>query len=99
MKPKYTKGRWTKMETDNGVSVICERTNKQTKAFQICLMSERDITSEEMEQNAKLIASAPELLENLKRIIDRVEECKYQDAFPSAYERAKEIIKRATNEE
>lgn len=47
---------------------------------------------EEQEANAKLIAAAPELLENLKLIIDRIEENNLQGDFPSAYKRAKEAI-------
>lgn len=46
--------------------------------------------------DAKLIASVPELLENLIRIIDRIEENGYHTSFTSAYERAKAAIKKAT---
>lgn len=50
----------------------------------------------EAEANARLIAAAPELLENLARIIDRIEESGLQDNFPSAYKRAKAAINAAT---
>lgn len=53
-------------------------------------------TTEESEANAKLISAAPELLENLTRIIDRIEENGMQANFPSAYERAQAAIKKAT---
>jgi len=47
-------------------------------------------------EDAKLIAAAPEMLENLTRIIERIEENNLQGDFPSAYKRAKELIKKAT---
>lgn len=37
-----------------------------------------------------------ELVENLARLIDRIEESDLQSAFPSAYNRAKEALKKAT---
>ena len=40
----------------------------------------------------KLNDAAPNLLENLARIIDRIEENGLQECFPSAYERAKKAI-------
>ena len=49
----------------------------------------------EVDANAQLAATAPELLENLQRIIDRIEESNYQDHFPSAYRRATEAINKA----
>lgn len=54
------------------------------------------ITGMISDADAKLIAAAPELLENLIRIIDRIEENGFQKTFPSAYQRAKAVIKKVT---
>lgn len=48
------------------------------------------------EPNVRLIANAPELLENLMRLVDRIEEAGIVTKFPSAYRRAKEAIAKAT---
>lgn len=54
-----------------------------------------DVHPENIEDkaNARLIIKAPLLLENLTRILDRIEESNLQDNFPSAYKRAKELLK------
>ena len=89
METKFTKGKWHPV---NYAGYWCIQTenyyNKQD------LLDENKCS--EAEANAKLIAAAPELLENLIRIIDRIEENDYQNSFPSAYERAKKAIKKAT---
>ena len=57
-------------------------------------------TKEQSEANAKYICLAvnnfSDILENLKRLVDRIEESELQDNFPSAYNRAKEAINKAT---
>jgi hypothetical protein len=86
---KHTPGPWRLSEgyligpNDNLIKV-CLREN-----------SSAHIKDEEV-ANARLIAAAPELLENLQRIIDRIEENSLQTYFPSAYERAKAAIAKAT---
>jgi hypothetical protein len=53
-------------------------------------------TSGNATANAKLIAAAPDLLENLIRILDRIKESDLIPCFPSAYKRAKAAIEKAT---
>jgi hypothetical protein len=50
---------------------------------------------EEAEANARILAAARELLENLERIVARIEENDLQGYFPSAYQRARDIILKA----
>lgn len=45
----------------------------------------------------ELLDQRNDLLENLIRIVDRVEEQKLQENFPSAYKRAKEAKEKATS--
>jgi hypothetical protein len=54
------------------------------------------ITNWNREANAKLIAAAPELLENLERLVSHIEENGLQNNFTSAFERALAAIKNAT---
>lgn len=69
METKHTKGKWfaccTKSKphflfTDNGEKTICAFSQKQDNGI--------DLPIEEVRANAKLIASAPEMLEMLERI-------------------------------
>ena len=77
--------------TGYGMEEVCLITNKQKEG----LMGGTYPDNETQEANAKLIAAAPELLENLTRIIDRIEESNLQGNFPSAYQRAKQALKKA----
>lgn len=72
---------------------------KNTQAYrlkQITIKVHEERVIVRSKANAKLIAAAPELLDNLLRIIDRIEENNLNDMFPSAYERAKRAIKKVT---
>ena len=85
---KHTDGQWL-FTIDN-----CIISRKDIEHYsEICKMSPRP----DREANAKLIAAAPDMLENLTRLIDRIEESNLQDYFPSAYQRAKAAINQATN--
>ncbi len=93
MKTNFTKGEWNVgfedftskyevpyVEVNSGAKLIAKATyGKDTK---------------EREANAKLIAAAPILLENLIRCVDRLEENGFGSM--SAVERAKKAIKKAT---
>lgn len=83
---KYTQGEWYAKE---GQIYPIETGNT------LALIPYYDGT-EEQEANAKLIAASKDLLENLIRIIDRIEENGYHTTFTSAYERAKSAINKAT---
>ncbi len=96
METKHTKKDWEYCGGGNAfvevnigdVTIDIGRTSKFSEKYII----ERD----EMEANGKLIAAAPDLLETLVRLIDRIDENGLQDRFPSAYVRAREAIKKAT---
>jgi hypothetical protein len=94
MKKNHTPGEWMFSKNSSDFSVYSDK-----KAADIALVrnTSREISDEEAEANARLIAAAPELLENLARIIDRIEESKLQDHFPSAYKRALYAIDKALN--
>lgn len=44
---------------------------------------------------SELLEQRDELLTNLKRLVDRIQECNYHNDFPSAFERAQNAIKKA----
>lgn len=44
---------------------------------------------------SELLDQRDELLANLKRLVDRIQECNYHNDFPSAFERAQNAIKKA----
>ena len=81
---KGTKGKW--ITTESKLSVECNNE-------QICAMfSSRNI--EEILANSLLISKAPEMLEMIKLLIDRLEENDLKEL--SAVKRAKQLIKEAT---
>lgn len=97
----YTKGEWRLSsicpysviageDPPNQTDIACADIRNTIKLF--ANMPE----DKEAMANAKLISAAPDLLENLIRIIDRIEEAELQNNFPSAYARAKQAIKKAT---
>jgi hypothetical protein len=94
---KHTKAPW-KLGGDYGfeLTIIADNGKRicEVKAFPTPDFN--DTSQDEATLNAKLIAAAPDLLENLVRMIDRIEESNYQNDFPSAYTRAKAAIKKAT---
>lgn len=86
---KHTKGEWRIHDTGNTIDI-------DSDDDEICFMNCHSYEDEEVEANAKLIAAAPDLLENLTRIIDRIEEAGLQNQMPSAYQRALKAIEKAT---
>lgn len=104
METKHTKGEWTVIK--NGLNskfspprklFLINSINK-TSVNQVSniakITMQIDINDLESEANAKLIASAPDLLENLIRCVDRLEENRL--GHFTAVRRAKEAIKKAT---
>ena len=90
MEFKGTKGEWFCMSNElDGFEVISNGKS----------ILSNDIVFSKQKANAKLIAAAPELLENLIRLVDRIKECEYQDSFPSAFRRAEEAINKALNKQ
>lgn len=83
---KHTKGTWTvDRSTDNA--------RYQVRAGENGLvLVQHTFDGEEAKANVKLMAAAPMLLENLARLIDRIEEAGLKEAFPSAYKRALEAV-------
>lgn len=101
---KGTKGKWHPNVISTitiGVHAEIEKTSIGIYSQNVCEFQlpntdeEYDNDREEREANAKLIAASPELLENLIRLVDRIEENKFQDSMPSAYLRAKKAIEKA----
>ena len=108
---KHTEGKW--MVAKAGITkfeVVADKPNTKIhpgvgiKAEEVTLIAQIEIIQdvknvcwEEQEANAKLIASAPELLENIESLVDRIEENKLENHFFYAYRRAKEAIKKATS--
>ena len=102
MKTTHTNGEWTNEKLSNiddgkTLSVWSKKSAYNGKGYQAKCIAKvgyypAGIQKKEAEANAKLIAAAPEMLENLTRIIERIEENNLQDNFPSAYKRAKQAI-------
>jgi hypothetical protein len=96
MKLKHTPGPWNysglTFETENGSFSIWKDQGENGSTL-ICEI-DKGIRHEKANANAKLIAAAPELLENLIRCVDRLEENGMGSM--SAVRRAKEAIKKAT---
>lgn len=80
----HTKGEWKKETKPTDVVIT-------SNGVAICAMN---WNLEEYEANAKLIAAAPDMLINLIRLVDRLEENELGDL--NAVKRAKEVIKKAT---
>ena len=83
---KGTKGKWT---TNN------ENVYDDLGSI-VCNIAECDPHNKDLEAiaNAKLIASAPELLESLKELYNAVDSC--IDLTPEVLKRAKKLIEQAT---
>lgn len=92
MNLKITEGNWYA----NGIHIMREGNthNKIGQSFIRNIPCYENKFSEDQESlaNAVLMAAAPKLLENLERIIDRIEENGLQNEFPSAYKRAKKQL-------
>jgi hypothetical protein len=65
-----------------------------TQTISVTGWRERD--EEEIKATAYYLTNAgnayPTLIANLERIISRIEECELQDHFPSAFQRAKQLL-------
>jgi len=70
-------------------------TFEETYLWQKAKSSFLDGANWKKEQYAHLLESHDELLENIIRIIDRIEENEYTDSFPYAYNKAKQAIEKA----
>jgi len=86
MTEKHTQGEWWKYQSDSNISILASKDKKDTHIAQIDNNTKEDIA------NAKLIASAPELLralDYLLRNFDSEKNC------AQAIIRANEAIKQA----
>ena len=86
MKTNHTQGKWNIQNRGTNVPLYILSEDKTV----IAIVTWR----KESEANAKLIAAAPELLENLIRLVDRMEENEL--GHTSSVKRAKEAINKAT---
>ena len=91
----FTGGDWKVSSSTTGDEYSCVILGGQYNG--IIARTERNVyvDTDEAESNAILISQAPAMYENLKRIIDRIEESDLQGYFPSAYLRAKDVLKKA----
>ena len=88
----HTKGKWhIHLTTKQSIEIWTDDNGKG----RICTLTNRKAIEEQA--NAKLIANAPELLDNLIRLVNRIEENELNDHFPSAFRRSKEIISKTIN--
>ena len=92
---EHTKGEWVIDKNNTMVAILKDGVYKYIADCDPHHFCNSELEDEECEANAKLIAAAPELLENLTRIIDRIEEQELRNNFPSAYKRAKDAINKA----
>ena len=92
METKHTPGPW---ETIDGHEIWPTTGKNANCSFCFLPTNSTFYPNSEIKANAKLIAAAPELLDNLKRIVERIEENDLQNTMPSAYKRAKEAIQKA----
>lgn len=97
MEAKHTKGEWIIEERTHGFYVC-----SGYKGFVIADVTGDEIThfignTDEAKANAKLIASAPEMLKELQHIVERINTVRPNDAFCQALrDRANEVIAKAT---
>ena len=103
MKTKHTQGEWKLNQNgDQQEYIIFAYTTYTASAIASVYsniqhhsdVSCPEISEDEAKANAKLIVAAPEMLENLIRCVDRLEENGMGDM--SAVKRAKTAIKKAT---
>jgi len=97
MSTKHTKGEWRLVHvvdhpTESNMQIGFIQTDKT--CFDFSAIESDTMPRLEFEANAKLISAAPELLENLIRLVDRLEENGL--GHLSATTRAKECITKAT---
>lgn len=95
MEFKGTKGEWEVSKIDLfDFKQICIFQNESPKGKAICHMYFKNEITQEIEANAQLIASAPELLEFLIELYEDKET--YSDMFPNQQIKLKELIEKAT---
>lgn len=101
MKTKHTPQDWKIQVTETGITYIfSDSLDGKNRPTNICCVHtlEDGVNNKERlkesKANAKLIAAAPDLLDNLLRCVDRFEENAF--GHMSAVKRAKEAIKKAT---
>lgn len=90
---KGTKGKWI-IENDPEQKLSIYSDDEKERYNIVCFAAEYMMSMRYWEANAKLIASAPELLEMVKLLVDRMEENDLGKF--NAVSRAKELIKKAT---
>jgi hypothetical protein len=94
---KHTPGTWTATIDHSREAGSYPRTLIMANGYCVAKCWQKDfaVDKQEAEANARLIAAAPDLLQALARLVDRIEEQKLQDYFPHAYKRALEAINKA----
>mgnify|MGYP003418902996 CR=1 FL=1 len=93
---KGTKGKWKidlKYNSDERVRIINNKNNGFIDVWKL-----GEITIEEMQANAKLIALAPEMWQDLVDIIWLVEQCASYEEIQERVLLSKKTIKKATDE-
>ena len=97
MNTKHTSGEWTATESNSDNTAIGIKSEKSLVATVWISKFYNDVPNKkEAEANAKLIASAPELLKELTNMV----ECWDNDIFQYLdIKQAKEAIKKATNQD
>ena len=89
MNTKHTKGNWS-VKSNRELTWV--ETDSDLESKIICTMSSND----KCEANAKLIAAAPDLLEALQKLLDRLDSQHHSLAISGTLRECREAIKKAT---